>query len=36
MWLKPLLDGLGVLEREGQPWSQELIARAADRLQARR
>ena len=35
-WLEPLLDGLGVLEREGQPWSQELIARAADRLQARR
>ena len=35
-WLEPLLDGLGVLEREGQPWSQELIARAADRLQPRR
>ncbi len=35
-WLEPLLDGLAVLEREGQPWSQELIARAADRLQARR
>jgi len=35
-WLEPLLDGLGVLEREGQPWSQELIARAADRLQVRR
>jgi MoxR-like ATPase len=35
-WLEPLLDSLAALEREGQPWSQELIARAADRLQARR
>jgi MoxR-like ATPase len=35
-WLEPLLDGLAALEREGQPWSQERIARAADRLQARR
>jgi len=35
-WLEPLLDGLAVLEREGRPWSQELIARAADRLQTRR
>ena len=35
-WLDPLLESLATLEREGRPWSQELIARAADRLQARR
>lgn len=35
-WLDQLLDGVGALEREGRPWSQEIVARAAERLQARR
>ncbi len=35
-WLDQLLDGVASLEREGRPWSQEVVARAAERLQARR
>ncbi|MDR7523255.1 MAG: MoxR family ATPase [Armatimonadota bacterium] len=35
-WLDQILDGLGMLEREGRPWSQQLVAQIAERLQARR
>ncbi|MBI3998473.1 MAG: MoxR family ATPase [Armatimonadetes bacterium] len=35
-WLDALLDGVATLGREGRPWSQEVVARVADRLQARR
>ncbi|MGH2405122.1 MAG: AAA family ATPase [bacterium] len=35
-WLDQLVDGVASLEREGRPWSQEVVARAAERLQARR
>ncbi len=35
-WLDQILEGIAGLEREGRPWSQDAIARAADRLQARR
>lgn len=35
-WLDQILDGLGRLEQEGGPWTQEAVARAADRLQAGR
>jgi hypothetical protein len=31
-----LVESIAALEREGRPWSQDVIARAADRLQARR
>jgi MoxR-like ATPase len=34
-WLDSILDGLKTLEGEGQ-WSQEVVARAADRIQTRR
>ena len=35
-WIDQLVESLAGLEREGHPWSQDAIARAADRLQARR
>lgn len=35
-WLDQLVEAVAGLEREGRPWSQDVIARAADRLQARR
>jgi MoxR-like ATPase len=35
-WLNGILEGLKSLEGEQQPWNQEVVARAADRLQARR
>jgi len=35
-WLDQLVESIAGLEREGRPWSQDAIARAADRLQARR
>jgi MoxR-like ATPase len=35
-WLDHLVESIAALEREGRPWSQDAIARAADRLQARR
>lgn len=35
-WLNGILDGIKTLEGDGQPWNQEVVARAADRLQARR
>lgn len=35
-WLDQLVESIAALEREGRPWSQDAIARAADRLQARR
>jgi MoxR-like ATPase len=35
-WLDQLVESIAALEREGRPWNQDAIARAADRLQARR
>lgn len=35
-WLDQLVESIAALEREGRPWDQDAIARAADRLQARR
>lgn len=35
-WLGPMLDGIAALEKEGRPWTQEVVARAADRLAGRR
>ena len=35
-WLDQLVDSIAALEREGRPWNQDAIVRAADRLQARR
>ena len=35
-WLNGILDGIKTLEGDEQPWNQEVVARAADRLQARR
>ncbi|MGQ0551413.1 MAG: LAGLIDADG family homing endonuclease [Armatimonadota bacterium] len=35
-WIDQLLDGVAALEREGRPWSQDVVARAAERLQPRR
>jgi MoxR-like ATPase len=35
-WLNGILDGIKTLEGDGQPWNQEVVARAADRLQTRR
>jgi MoxR-like ATPase len=35
-WLDHLVDSIAALEREGRPWNQDAIVRAADRLQARR
>ncbi|MGQ0572562.1 MAG: AAA family ATPase [Armatimonadota bacterium] len=35
-WLAGILDGLKTLEQEGRPWTQDVVARAAERLQARR
>ncbi len=35
-WLDQILDGLGTLEQEGRPWNQDIVTRAAERLQARR
>jgi MoxR-like ATPase len=34
-WLDQILDGLGMLEREGRPWNQQVIAQVADRVQTR-
>ena len=34
-WLDQLVESIAALEREGRPWNQDAIARAADRLQAR-
>ena len=35
-WLDHLVESIAALEREGRPWNQDAIVRAADRLQARR
>jgi MoxR-like ATPase len=35
-WLESMLDGLKTLEGADQPWSQEFVTRAAERLQPRR
>lgn len=35
-WLESMLDGLKTLEGAEQPWTQEVVARTADRLQPRR
>ncbi len=35
-WLDQILAGLAALEQEGRPWSQEAVARAAERLAIRR
>jgi MoxR-like ATPase len=35
-WLNGILEGLKTLEGEQQPWNQQVVARAADRLQVRR
>jgi MoxR-like ATPase len=35
-WLDQILDGIGALEQEGRPWNQDVVTRAAERLQARR
>ena len=35
-WLDQLVESIAALEREGRPWNQDAIMRAADRLQARR
>lgn len=35
-WLDQLLEGIASLEQEGRPWSQEAVARAAERLAIRR
>src|SRR3990170_4419550 len=32
-WLDQLVDSIAALEREGRPWNQDAIMRAADRLQ---
>ncbi|MDR7495252.1 MAG: MoxR family ATPase [Armatimonadota bacterium] len=34
-WLESILDGLRALEEEQQEWSQEVVARTADRLRTR-
>jgi MoxR-like ATPase len=35
-WLDQMLAGLAALERDGQPWTQDTIARVAERLPGRR
>jgi MoxR-like ATPase len=35
-WLDQILAGLGTLEQEGRPWNQDVVTRAAERLQGRR
>jgi hypothetical protein len=35
-WLDGILNGMQALEGDGEPWNQEIVARAAERLQARR
>jgi MoxR-like ATPase len=35
-WLDSILEGLEALQRDGQPWTHDVVRQAADRLQAHR